>query len=201
VIKKFQKSFVMILIFLGLMILVLIALIKPQKHIKIPPENFQKTTGWKIYENKEYHFSFKYPDFILSNFEVNTQNKTTTSLKEMTQFKKTSPQDKTTTQNTPYNVIFEADAWKSESTLSDFLKKGYLKETAGFERQTIMLGDLVGYRISNINIGKKTDVYFYYNLFKRGNYVYNFVLLSDDPVLILGNKELLDEIIATTRFY
>lgn len=171
----------------------------PQKPTKIPPENLQKTMGWKVYENKEYHFYFKYPDFILSNFQVNTQNKTKTSLKEITQFKKTGTKDGTAQSNT-YNVIFEADAWKFDGTISDFIKKGNLGNIEKFEKQTIVLGGLTGYRISNVNNGKKADVYFYYNLFKYGSYVYNFALLSDNPVLISGNKQLLDEIMSTAKF-
>lgn len=50
------------------------------------------------------------------------------------------------------------------------------------------------------NSKTESDVYFVYNLFKQGGFIYNFALFSDDPVLLDANLPLLENIISTVRF-
>lgn len=190
---KLKKPISLIFIFLGL-ILLLKSFAPQQVQVVIPPENQQQTLGWKIYKNDEYHFSLKYPEGLLSNFRVEMNGKTSQTLQQLSSLKNT----KKDYDPNAYNVIFEADAWKSSETLSDFITQN-MPETNRQNSQIIILKNLRGLRISNVDTA--ANGYYQYNLFKNGNYIYNFALLSDESILIGGNAKLLDGIISTAKFY
>jgi hypothetical protein len=191
--KKYKKTISTIFILLGIWFFVL-PIVNPPKPILIPKENTVKTNGWKLYENRQYHFSFKYPEGLLSNFQVNSIGKTSQILKQLSSGNYSNiPKDPNV-----YNVTFEADGYKFSGKLDEFINKN-LRETKNLKRQKITLGEIEGVRITNVE--KKSDAYFYYNVFKHGNYIYNFAILADDPVLIGGNTKLLEDIISTVKFY
>lgn len=162
--------------------------------VKIPSENVQETSYWKTYQNNDFFFSFKYPDYILSNFQVETFNNTYQKVKGIAHAKTESENGIPT-----YNVFFEANAWKFTGTLDDFVKKGPLK-ISSLKTQEIILEENHGVRVTNVDL-EKQEGYFYYNLFKKDDYIYNFALLSDDKVLIDANSSLLDKIMSTAKFY
>jgi len=180
------------LIILGL-VLIFLPHFNFQKSIVLPKENSKITSGWREYKSSEYHFSFKYPEGLLSNFQVNTTGKIGVTLQQLSSLKDT------ITSNDPnaYNVFFEADGWKSADSLDEFIKAN-LPETKGVKRQKIKVGNIDGIRISNLE--KKADAYYYYNLFKNGDYVYNFAIFADNAEEIRGNTKLLDDIIGTIKF-
>lgn len=190
--KKYQKIVAVIFVLFGFF-LILKPSISTLKPIVILKETSTQTLGWKLYKNSEYHFSFKYPEGLLSNFQVQMTNKVSQTLRQLSSLKKLN------TQYDPnaYNVFFEVDGWKSSDSLPDFTKK-YLPETKNQSRQTIILGDIYGLRISNID--NSADAFYQYNLFKNGNYIYNFALLSNESILIGGNSKLLETIISTAKF-
>lgn len=181
------RKFALALPLLALLLLLLIS--KKEKPISIPQENPQKTIGWKEYENDEYNFSFKYPEGQLSNFNVTTSDLGTATYNKINS-KKSPPNPNA------YNVTFEVGAIKFKGKLDDFLKNN-LKETGTAESQEITLGTSRGKRFSNIE--KRSDAYFLYNIFQKGDVIYNFALLSDDPILIKANQNLLDEILTTVK--
>lgn len=189
--KNNKKIISLVFIIVGIALFVL-PVLNPQKPIIIPKEDLKKTHGWKLYSNDEYRFSFKYPEGLLSNFQVNSVGKTTQVLRQLESNKlnlDTNPNS--------YNVIFEADGWKSSDSLTKFINEN-LPETKNLKKQKIIAGNLEGVRISNAD--KKVDAFFYYNIFKHGDFIYNFAILSDDPVLIEGNTKLLEDIISTAKF-
>ncbi|MDO8270285.1 MAG: PsbP-related protein [Candidatus Levybacteria bacterium] len=169
-------------------------LINPEKPITIPQENTKETQYWKLYKNQEYHFSFKYPEGLLSNFQVNSTGKTTQTLKQLAFSKENIGEE---TDPNAYNVVFEADGWKFGDSIDKFLNSN-LPETKNLKRQKIILGEISGVRIMNVTT--KSDAYFTYNIFQNGNFIYNFAILSDDPLLIDGNSKLLENIISTVKF-
>ncbi len=181
------RKFALALPLLALLLLLLIS--KKEKPISIPQENPQKTIGWKEYENDEYNFSFKYPEGQLSNFNVTTSDLGTATYNKINS-KKSPPNPNA------YNVTFEVGAIKFKGKLDDFLKNN-LKETGTAESQEITLGTSRGKRFSNIE--KRSDAYFLYNIFQKGDVIYNFALLSDYPILIKANQNLLDEILTTVK--
>lgn len=183
------RKFALVLPLLALLLLLLIS--KKEKPISIPYENTQKTIGWKEYKNTEYNFSFKYPEGQLSNFNVTTNDLGTSTYNRITS--KNSPPNPN-----EYNVTFEAGAIKFKGKLEDFLKHN-LEETKMAVSQEITLGTIKGKRYSNIE--KKSNAYFLYNIFQKGDVIYNFALLSDDPILISANKNLLDEILTTVKLH
>lgn len=193
-IKRFQLSPNRILA-LFFIIFGLIILIKPsQKPIQIPDENQKETSNWKLYKNDTFHFSFKYPDYLLSNFQVDTNIKSSKTLKNiLNQNKAKGPKNPNV-----YNVFFEADAWKSDKPLEKFIKEN-LPETKNLESIKIKLEKIDGYRITNIDT--KSDAFFEYNLLKNGNFIYNFAIISDEAILVKGNTPLLYNIISTVKFY
>ncbi len=193
--KKYLYYFFLLIILVPLFLIINIS--REQKtSIKIPPENTHETTNWKLYENKDYHFSFEYPDYMLSNFMIDTLDNTQQGIKGS--FRNN---NKDNSSGIPtYNVIFEANAWKYKGSLSDFINKGPLG-IKKMERQSIELKKMKGVRVTNINSEKKEEVYYYYNLFKKGDFVYDFALFSDDKVLINANSGMLNEIMATVKFY
>lgn len=95
---------------------------RPTPIVKIPIEKKSETAYWKTYQNNDFFFSFKYPDYILSNFQVETFRDTYQKVKGIADVKKENDNGVPT-----YNVFFEANAWKYEGTLDDFIKKGPLK--------------------------------------------------------------------------
>ena len=191
--KKNKKLASLIFIIIGV-VLFIITILNPQKPVTIPLENKSKTSGWKLYRNDEYHFSFKYPEGLLSNFKVDTTEPITVTLKQLESIKKS----KSSLEPNSYNVFFEANGWKSDRTLDEFIKEN-LEQTKISKSQTIKLKNTLGLRITNIDT--KADAYFYYNLFKHGNYIYNFAIFADNPDEIRGNTSLLNEIISTVEFY
>lgn len=187
-----KKGVAFIFIIIGLFFI-----LKPyfvsKKVVEFPSENTENTKNWKVYDNDKYRFSFKYPDYLLSNFHIQTNIKSSQTLNEMAKLnlrKVKNPNE--------YNVIFEADAWRFNGTLEEFIDKN-LPETKGLEKIKIILGKFEGLRISNIDV--KSNAYFQYNLFNNNNYIYNFAILSDEAILIGGNSKLLENIITTTKFY
>lgn len=169
--------------------------ISGKQTITISKEDPQTTIGWKEYRNDEFRFSFKYPEGLLSNFSVLKNDLGTTTYNQIS---KSRPSKKTELLNpSGYNVIFEAGAAKSGENLDNFLKHN-LPETKDLKRQKIILDDMEGVRITNIE--EEKDAYFIYNLFEKNGVIYNFALLSDDPVLIRGNTPLLEDILSTARF-
>lgn len=186
-------DFLIIALLFPLFALLLLTMKKPTA-IQIPSENIQETSSWKTYQNNDFYFSFKYPDYILSNFTVETFTDTYQKVKGIAQAKKENNNGIPT-----YNVFFEANAWKYNGTLDEFARKGPLKIN-NFKTQEIMLGDNHGIRVTNTDLEKQRG-YFYYNLFKKDNYIYNFALLSDDKILIDANSILLDKIISTAKFF
>lgn len=203
-IKKlfFKKQFVYVvfLVLVAVVIFVSRLLFLQPPPIHIQKENIAKTTNWKEYKNSVYHFAFKYPDVLLSNFQIETSNKPTESLQKMTALKSEESSRIGSSQSNTYNVVFEANGWKYSDTLDKFLSDGPFKDVKNYKRQKIILNDIEGLRITNKDNEKQSDAYFYYNLFKKGDYVYNFSLITDDPSLIDGNAKLLDEIISTAKF-
>ncbi len=192
--KKFRLplDFLIIALLFPLFALLLLTMKKPTV-VKIPNENIQETSNWKTYQNNDFFFSFKYPDYILSNFTVETFTDTYQKVKGIAYKKKENDGIPT------YNVLFEANAWKYNGSLDDFVKKGPLK-ISDFKTQEIILDQNQGVRATNTNL-EKQEGYFYYNLFKKDGYVYNFALLSDDKVLIDANSGLLDKIMSTAKFF
>lgn len=191
--EKLKKLLSIVFIFIGLVLFVL-PIVNPQKPIIIPKEDLQKTIGWKVYDNPEYHFLFKYPDGLLSNFHVQTTDKSQQTLKSLEQIKKSI----TASDPNSYNVIFEADGWKHKGNLLEFIDKN-LPETRNINKQALLLNSSGGFRITNFDT--KSDAYFYYNIFQHGDYIYNFAIFSDTPDLIRGNTQLLEDIISTVKFY
>lgn len=191
IVKNIKKFFAVFFIIIGLS-LVLKPSPNSSTHI-IPVEDVSKTKDWKVYNNPYYHFSFKYPDYLLSNFQVRTNNHQYSVLQDITSLAKES----SSKNPNAYNVIFEADSWKTELQIDRFIDKN-LVETNNLKRQKIKLGNLSGVRISNQD--KKSDVYFEYNLFKNEKFIYNFAIISDNPILIKGNVPLLYSIISTAKF-
>jgi len=98
-----------------------------------------------------------------------------------------------------YNVIFEAKAYKFEGSIKEFLKKGNLSETKDLTQQPVILKDVKGIKLTNRD-EQEQKAYFEYYLFKNENYIYNFSLLTDEPILITANEALLEKIIATLKF-
>lgn len=166
---------------------------KAKPVVKIPAEKTSETTYWKLYQNNDFFFSFKYPDYVLSNFQVETFNDTYQKVKGIAHSKEGSDGIPS------YNVFFEANAWKYTGTLDDFVRKGPLN-IKDLETQEIILGENHGVRVTNTSL-EKQEGYFYYNIFKKDNYIYNFALLSDDRVLIDANSDLLEKIMSTAKFY
>lgn len=189
--KKLKKPLSLILVFIGLILFVLPMIL--QKPIIIPKENLNKTIGWKEYKSSEYHFSFKYPEGLLSSFQVRTTGPIDTTLKQLV----SNNVARTAADPNAYNVFFEANGWKFTGTLDQFVKKN-VTQTKNTERQSIKLGNTSGLRISNLD--EKADAYFYYNLFKHGNFVYNFAIFADNADEVRGNTKLLDDIIGTAKF-
>jgi len=164
-----------------------------QKPIVIPQEDTNGTSGWKEYKNSDYRFSFKYPEGLLSNFSVNNSKKIDGTLQLIDSLKSTKNSAHTTT----YNVFFEANGWKFDGTLDEFIKQNlHIKNAI---RQKIQLGKVVGLRVSNLK--EKADSYYYYNLFQHGDYIYNFAIFADNADEVRGNTKLLDDIIGTAKFY
>lgn len=161
----------------------------------IPHENIKMTTGWKYYLNREFHFSFKYPEGLLSNFVVNTTDLGNTTLNSLKSIAGSAA--KNASEVYTYNVVFEAGAIKHAGSLDNFIQDK-LPETRGSTRQRIELNDIEGIRITNVK--NENDVYFLYNIFKINDVIYNFAIFSDDPILIDANKPLLDNILATAKF-
>lgn len=190
--SRFEKYIVPLLLIFSLILLVVI---KQEKTIKIPQENIDETKHWKTYTNERLHFSFKYPEGQLSNFTESEFGKTTHQLLEKV---KNTRQKNQTIKGYEYNVQFGADAWKYEENLDMFLKE-ILPETKNLKRQKIVLKQSEGLRITNLET--ENDVYFAYNLFQQGNFIYNFALFSDDPVLLNANLTLLENIMSTAMFY
>lgn len=187
VLQRRIRKFALALPLLALLLLLLIS--KKEKPISIPYENPQKTIGWKEYKNTEYNFSFKYPEGQLSDFNVTTNDLGTSTYNRISS-------EKFPPNPNAYNVTFEAGAIKYKGKLDDFLKHN-LKETKMAVSQEITLGAIKGKRF--LNLEKKSDVYFLYNIFQKGDFIYNFALLSDDPILIKANQNLLDEILTTVK--
>lgn len=195
--KKHSKKFVaLFFIFIGLAF-ILRPYFQVEKVIVLPSENTNTTKGWKTYKNNMYHFSFKYPEYLLSNFQVNMNSKASHSLKEVSKLGKNNNKARHNKNANNYNVIFEADAVKSEKSLKEFIDKN-LPETKGLNIEKIKFENNPGIRITNIKT--KSDAFFQYNLFKDGNFIYNFALISDESILIGGNTPLLEGIISTVKF-
>lgn len=172
----------------------LLSILDPEKPIQIPTENHEKTIGWIKYQNDEFDFSFKYPEGLLSNFTVNTTDLGTTTLKKLSS--KNGQTDGNLDRNS-YNVYFEAGAVRYDGGLKQFIKKT-LPEANNLQQLSIVLGKTSGVRITNFDI--KADAYFIYNLFEKNNIIYNFSIMSDDPILIGANKPLLEDILTTVKF-
>lgn len=187
-----KKSIAVTLIVLGI-ILFLTPLLKLEKPIVIPQEDTRVTSGWKEYKNSQYHFSFKYPEGLLSNFKVDSTGPIDITLKQLKSIKKSG---KTTDPNS-FNVFFEANGWKFEGTIDKFISENL--QITNYKRQKIKAGNFEGLRISNLE--EKADAYYYYNLFKKGNYIYNFAIFADNAEEISGNSKLLDDIMGTAKFY
>lgn len=151
------------------------------------------TSGWKEYKNSQYHFSFKYPEGLLSNFKVDSTGPIDITLKQLKSIKKSGK----TSDTNSYNVFFEANGWKFDGTIEEFIDENL--QITNYKRQKIRVGTAEGLRISNLE--EKEDAYYYYNLFKNGNYIYNFAIFADNPEEILGNTKLLDDILGTVKFY
>ena len=165
--------------------------------ITISKENTSHTKGWKIYENDKFNFSFKYPDYLLSNFKLDFSVKTSQTLNEITEIKNDNDMLARQKETDEYNVVFQADATKYEGSIDEFINE-YLQEAEGLEKIHIKFGNIKGYRISNFE--RKSDAYFEYNILKNDNFIYNFAIISDEAVLIRGNSPLLHEIISTAKF-
>lgn len=193
--KKFRLpiDFLLIALLFPLFVITMLTLKKPATLIKIPPEKTSETKFWKTYQNNDFYFSFKYPDYMLDNFHVETFSNTFQKVKGTASAKKQSSNGIPT-----YNVFFEANAWKFNGALDDFVKNGPLK-IKGYKTREILLNDMHGLRVTNTD-NKKADAYFYYNIFKKDNFIYNFALLTDDKVLIGANSDLLNEIMSTAKF-
>lgn len=194
--KKFHLSidFIIIALLFPLFALLVLTNHTATPTVKIAAEKTSETAYWKLYQNNDFYFSFKYPDYILSNFQVETFNNTYQKVKGIAH-SKAGIKDEIPS----YNVFFEANAWKYSDTLEDFIKKGPLK-IADMKTQEVILGENHGVRVTNSNL-EKQEGYFYYNIFKKDNYIYNFALLSDDRILIDANSDLLDKIISTAKFF
>lgn len=169
-----------------------VTVFRHDKPFVIPSEDHQKTTHWKSYRNVEFGFSFKYPEGLLSNFTVNTTDLGTTTLKKLSNVDMSKRADPTS-----YNVFFEAGGVKYDGNLKEYVAKN-LPETKNASGQKIILDGVEGVRFTNIE--KKDNAYFLYNVFQKEDVIYNFALLSDDPILIGANKPLLDDILTTVKF-
>lgn len=187
-----KKSIAAALITLGIL-LFLAPFLRSEKPIVIPQENTKVTSEWKEYKNSQYRFSFKYPEGLLSNFKVDSTGPIDITLKQLESNKKS----KKTSDPNSYNVFFEANGWKFEGSIDEFVEENL--HIKNYDRQKIKLGSLEGIRISNLE--EKADAYYYYNLFKNGNYIYNFAIFADNANEVFGNKKLLDDIIGTAKFY
>jgi len=165
--------------------------------VTIPPEKKSETTHWKLYENASLHFSFKYPEGLLSNFNVTSNSDAYDSMVDASDNKSKALELKKTPNS--YNVIFEAKAYKFEGSIKEFLKKGNLSETKDLTQQPVILKDVKGIKLTNRD-EQEQKAYFEYYLFKNENYIYNFSLLTDEPILITANEALLEKIIATLKF-
>ncbi len=193
--KKFRLplDFLIFALLFPLFAILMLTMKKPTA-VKIPSEKTSETAYWKMYQNNDFFFSFKYPDYILSNFQVETFDNTYQKVKGIAYAKKENDDGIPT-----YNVFFEANAWKYNGSLDDFVKKGPLK-ISNFKTQEIILGENHGVRVTNVDL-EKQEGYFYYNLFEKDDYIYNFALLSDDKILIDANSGLLDKIMSTAKFF
>ena len=78
-----------------------------------------------MYKNGEYHFSFKYPEGLLSNFQVNTVGKTAQTLRQLSELKNSMPYDPNS-----YNVFFETDGYKFSGKLVEFINKNLPEDLA-----------------------------------------------------------------------
>ena len=150
-------DFLIIALLFPLFALTILSLKKPAIPLTIPSEKIAETRYWKTYQNNDFFFSFKYPDYILSNFHVETFNDTYQKVKGIAHAKKETENGIPT-----YNVFFEANAWKYSGTLDDFVKKGPLK-ISGMKTQEIILGENHGVRITNTDLEKQEG----YFLFKK----------------------------------
>lgn len=191
---KIPFDFLIIALLFPLFALLMLTMKKPIAPIKIPVEKTVETKYWKVYQNNDFYFSFKYPDYILTNFSVETYSNTYQKVKGIAVSKKQNSNGTPT-----YNVIFEANAWKFNGSIDDFIMKGPLK-IPNLKTQEIISGENHGVRLTNLD-QEKQDAYFQYNIFKKDNFIYNFALLSDDPTLINANSMLLDQIISTAHFF
>jgi len=186
-----KKPIAAALIVLGIA-LFLIPLFRSGKPIVIPQADKKVTSGWKEYKNSQYRFSFKYPEGLLSNFKVDSTGPIDITLKQLESNKKS---EKITDPNS-YNVFFEANGWRFKGSIDEFINENL--QIKNYKRQKIKVGNFEGLRISNLE--EKADAYYYYNLFKYGNYVYNFAIFADNADEIYGNKKLLDDILSTVTF-
>lgn len=187
-----KKTASVVLILIGVLFF-LTPLLRTEKPLEIPQENTKATSGWKEYKNSQYHFSFKYPEGLLSNFKVDSTGPIDITLKQLKSIKKSGK----TSDTNSYNVFFEANGWKFDGTIEEFIDENL--QITNYKRQKIRVGTVEGLRISNLE--EKEDAYYYYNLFKNGNYIYNFAIFADNPEEILGNTKLLDDILGTVKFY
>ncbi len=187
-----KKTASVVLIFLGVLFF-LTRFLRTEKPLEIPQENTKATSGWKEYKNSQYHFFFKYPEGLLSNFRVDSTGPINITLKQLESNKKS----KKTSNPNSYNVFFEANGWKFEGTIDKFI--GENLQITNYKRQKIRVGTVEGLRISNLE--EKADAYYYYNLFKHGEYIYNFAIFADSAEEVRGNTKLLDDIIGTAKFY
>lgn len=195
--KNIQLKWVAIAILIVLVATLAFFFLSRPKTVTIPAEKTSETTHWKLYENASLHFSFKYPEGLLSNFNVTSNSDAYDSMVEASNSKGEAP--KLEKSSSSYNVVFEAKAYKFKGDIKDFIKKGNLAEVKGLSLQPVMLKDLKGIKVTNRD-EKEQKAYFEYYLFKNNNYIYNFSLLTDDPILITANEELLEKIIATLTF-
>ncbi len=191
---KIPFDFLIIALLFPLFALLMLTMKKPTPPIKIPVEKNAETKYWKVYQNNDFYFSFKYPDYILTNFSVETYSNTYQKVKGIAVSKKQNSNGIPT-----YNVFFEANAWKFNGSIDEFIMKGPLK-IPNLRKQEIISGENHGVRVTNLDL-EKQDAYFQYNIFKKDNFIYNFALLSDDPALINANSMLLDQIISTAHFF
>ncbi len=196
-IRRVQLRWIALLCIVLTLLLAIVFFLNRPKTVTIPPEKKSETTHWKLYENASLHFSFKYPEGLLSNFNVTSNSDAYDSMVDASDNKSKALELKKTPNS--YNVIFEAKAYKFEGSIKEFLKKGNLSETKDLTQQPVILKDVKGIKLTNRD-EQEQKAYFEYYLFKNENYIYNFSLLTDEPILITANEALLEKIIATLKF-
>lgn len=160
----------------------------------LPPSASGSTLKWNTYSNNNFLFSIKYPQEQLRSFIVEAETK------ESLQIHATSLDKNNTRDFPPFSIYITVNEYKND--LATYANAQMQSRSYIHARKTsTSLAGIPAYAVTRIPQDLEVPRIFSYEIYiKKGLYLYDISLSSEDQKILETNKNLFDTMLTTLRF-